>query len=134
MSIPGPQWLRASSSYSPGPSRAGRKGDSQPLPDPDADHGEDIQSMVIADIEARRQVGIKRYGQALHVNNGRDGLLDAYEEAVDLCVYLKQVLVEREIEAARTTIIEDELSADIPCPNCAVESGNTVFGAVVDGL
>lgn len=55
----------------------------------------DIQSQVIADIEARRQVGIHRYGTALQPHNGRDMLLDAYEEAMDLCIYLKGVLVER---------------------------------------
>lgn len=71
-----------------------RDGD-QPLPDPTADVGPDMQSLVIADIEARRLVGIERYGQALHANNGRDALRDAYEEALDLVVYLKQVMVER---------------------------------------
>ena len=28
--------------------------------------------------------------------NGRDALLDAYEEAIDLCMYLKQAIVERD--------------------------------------
>jgi len=35
--------------------------------------------MVIADIEARRQVGVQRYGTALQAHNGRDALRDAYE-------------------------------------------------------
>jgi hypothetical protein len=102
------------------PSRAGRKGDSQDLPV--INDFEDVQSAVIADINARRLVGIDRYGTALQPFNKRNALLDLYEELLDAAMYVKQRL------------IEDELSADIPCPNCAVESGNTVFGAVVDGL
>lgn len=70
-----------------------RDGD-QPLPV--ANDAQDIQSQVIADIEARRQVGIQRYGTALQPHNGRDMLLDAYEEAMDLTIYLKGCLVERD--------------------------------------
>ena len=109
------------------PERAGREGDSQPLPkvlgtcdlsspahrdfiqggyhhNPHQkssacfnwrEMATDVQQAVIADINARRELGIKRYGQALQPNNGRDGLQDAYEEAIDLCMYLKQVLLER---------------------------------------
>lgn len=69
-----------------------REGD-QPLPVIN-DHP-DIQSQVIADIEARRELGIRRYGTALQPHNGRDALRDAYEEALDLAIYLKQVMVER---------------------------------------
>lgn len=63
---------------------------------PVKNEGPCIQDMVIADIEARKLVGIQRYGTVLQPNNGRDALRDAYEEALDLCQYLKQVLVERE--------------------------------------
>lgn len=31
------------------------------------------------------------YGYPLQANNGRDALSDAYQEAIDLCLYLKQV-------------------------------------------
>lgn len=78
----------------PTPERAGRDGDSQPLPTPNG-HA-DVQSAVIRDIEARRDIGIRRYGTALQPHNGRDALLDAYEEAIDLAMYLKQALIERE--------------------------------------
>lgn len=76
----------------PTPTRAGRAGDSQPMPTPN-DHP-DVQSAVIADIEARRALGISRYGTALQPHNGRDALLDAYEEVLDLAMYLKQRLIE----------------------------------------
>src|SRR2546430_13113423 len=70
-----------------------RPGD-QPLPVVNSE--QDIQSLVIADIEARRKVGIDRYGTALQPGNGRDSLRDAYEEALDLACYLRQAIEERD--------------------------------------
>ena len=92
------------------PERANREGDTQPMPQVN-DHP-DIQSQVIADIEARREVGIKRYGTALQPHNGRDALVDAYEEVLDLACYLKQRIVEDESErmawlVAYTEALED---------------------------
>ncbi len=49
---------------------------------------------VIADIEARKEIGLKRYGTLLQAFNGRDALLDAYQEALDLCQYLRQCKAE----------------------------------------
>jgi hypothetical protein len=56
--------------------------------------------MVIADLEARREFGRKKYGDELRVDNGRDALVDAYQEALDLCIYLRQ-----RIEQDRNTVI-----------------------------
>lgn len=47
-------------------------------------------------IEARKQIGIQRYGVPLQPHNGRDALRDAFEEAVDLSTYLAQVIIERD--------------------------------------
>lgn len=74
------------------PERAGREGDSQAMPVVNDEL--DIQSRVIADITARRQLGIRRYGTALQPHNGRSALLDLYEELVDAVMYAKQRLVE----------------------------------------
>jgi hypothetical protein len=49
---------------------------------------------VIADIVARKEIGLKRYGTLLQAFNGRDALLDAYQEALDMCQYLRQVVEE----------------------------------------
>lgn len=54
-----------------------------------------IVDLVITDIINRKQEGIKRYGTPLQANNGRDALLDAYEEALDLAIYLRQVIEEQ---------------------------------------
>jgi hypothetical protein len=55
-----------------------------------------IQDLVAADVAERKQIGIKRYGTPLQAFNGRDALRDAYEEALDLCQYLRQALYERD--------------------------------------
>lgn len=78
----------------PRPEREGREGDTQPMP-----VGNDLPVMhhlVQQDLEARLQVGIKRYGQPLQPHNGRDALRDAYEEVLDLAVYLRQAIYESE--------------------------------------
>jgi hypothetical protein len=54
----------------------------------------DIASMVKADIEARAQLGKKRYGKRLQAHNGRDPLTDAYQEVLDLAMYLRQLIEE----------------------------------------
>lgn len=46
------------------------------------------------DMLDRHEVGIKRYGTALQPYNGRDALTDAYAEALDQTVYLKQAFIE----------------------------------------
>lgn len=52
--------------------------------------------MVQADLDARLALGVERYGQPLQPHNGRNSLRDAYEEALDLCVYLRNALYEQE--------------------------------------
>jgi hypothetical protein len=42
----------------------------------------------------RDQSGFEQYGTHLQAFNGRDALQDAYEEALDLVVYLRQKLYE----------------------------------------
>ena len=71
-----------------------REGD-QPLPVPNSEP--DIQSQVITDIVARRELGISRYGTALQCHNGRDALRDLYEELLDGAMYARQLLAERDV-------------------------------------
>lgn len=66
----------------------------QPAPAPN--DSPDVQSMVLADIATRREIGIERYGVALQPHNGRDMLRDAYEEAIDLAIYLRGAIAERD--------------------------------------
>ena len=55
-----------------------------------------LQLIVVDDIIKRLDLGIERYGTGLQADNGRDMLLDAYEEALDLCVYLRGMMYERD--------------------------------------
>ncbi len=66
----------------------------QPSPLPAA--GRPIADLVAADIAARKAAGIEHYGVPLQAHNGRDALLDAYQEALDLACYLRQALAERD--------------------------------------
>ena len=74
------------------PTRANREGDTQALPT----HNDrtPVADLVIADIERRRAVGIERYGTPLQAFNGRNALIDAYEEVLDLACYLRQRIEE----------------------------------------
>lgn len=55
-----------------------------------------VWDLVLEDIAERDKLGKKRYGVHLRPFNGRDSLQDAYEEALDLVVYLRQVIYERD--------------------------------------
>jgi len=56
----------------------------------------DIADLVVVDIKKRKVMGKAKYGVPLRANNGRNALQDAYEEAQDMTLYLKQKLVEEE--------------------------------------
>ena len=68
---------------------------SRPEPLPDANDNDPIYKKVIRDIQARALFGRSKYGTDLQAHNGRDALMDAYQEALDLCMYLRQVIEER---------------------------------------
>lgn len=55
----------------------------------------DVCTLVKADLEARMIVGQRKYGERLKPNNGRDCLIDAYQEALDLAMYLRQLIYEK---------------------------------------
>lgn len=56
-----------------------------------------VWDLVIADMRQRDAIGRDKYGTRLQVFNGRDALVDAYQEALDLAVYLRQAIYEREV-------------------------------------
>lgn len=67
--------------------------DQQP---PVPNHHPHVVDVVIEDMKTRKQLGIGRYGVALQPFNGRDPLIDAYQEALDLVMYLRQAIMERD--------------------------------------
>jgi hypothetical protein len=72
-----------------------------PEPKPKSNGGVDICPLVIEDLEARKKMGFRKYGTLLQADNGRDALMDAYQEALDLVMYLRQAIEERNQKAAR---------------------------------
>lgn len=87
----------------------------RPEPDPLHNSGDDIWPMVIEeakslrldsqsggvwdtiiqDMEERNAIGTAKYGTPLQAFNGRDPLVDAYQEELDSIVYLRQYFHER---------------------------------------
>lgn len=72
--------------------------DDQPAPIPN--HTAPIWELVVSDMRDRDQVGRQRYGTPLQAHNGRDPIVDAYQEALDQAVYLRQEIEERKLRAA----------------------------------
>ncbi len=64
--------------------------------EPDPVYGEErVLDLVIADLNTRAVAGYKKYSTYLMTYNGRDALVDAYQEALDLVMYLRQAIEER---------------------------------------
>ncbi len=61
---------------------------------------------MIPDFIARRELGRERYGVELTTHNGRDALVDALQEGLDQCLYLRQVYEEVRSENA---VLGDEI-------------------------
>lgn len=64
-------------------------------PPPIPNDGPVMWDLVIMDMKNRDALGRNKYNTPLQPFNGRDALQDAYEEALDLVVYLRQALYER---------------------------------------
>ena len=87
-----------------------------------------VQSEVRADLVERERVGTERYGTPLQPFNGRSGLRDAYEEALDLACYLKQLLIEEELGGT-----DSAGNDDMPCGTAGDHAGGGVPGQPVAG-
>ena len=57
--------------------------------------GPEITPLVIKDLEERYRYGKDKYGEGLRANNGRDPLIDLYQELLDAVLYTRQALEEK---------------------------------------
>ena len=57
----------------------------------------DITDEVCSELQKRAKIGKKKYGERLTVFNGRNSLVDAFEEACELCCYLWQKIREEKM-------------------------------------
>jgi hypothetical protein len=106
-------------------------------------------AVLIADMRERDRIGVERYGVRLQAHNGRNALVDAYQELLDALAYLRQALEENandptEVAYARTlgttAVVRELLSADdyrhtiaksdmaSKCTGAGVMHGATAFG------
>ena len=67
-----------------------------PEPPPVPNDRPAVWDLVMADMRERDLAGHVKYGTRLQPHNGRDSLVDAYQEALDLCVYMRQAIYERD--------------------------------------
>jgi hypothetical protein len=82
----------------------------QPAPKPNA--GVPVWQLVVDDMLQRDRVGRERYGTPLQPFNGRRSIVDAYQEALDLCVYLRQRIAEDDVERTRRLLPEEAALLD----------------------
>src|SRR5690349_14083545 len=66
--------------------------------DPDA---KKLLDQVVDDMRERDRVGRERYGTPLQAGNGRNHLVDAYQELLDYAVYLRTHLEEAHADPLR---------------------------------
>lgn len=67
-----------------------------PQKEPEKSNSPAMWDLVMQDMQDRNKQGTEKYGVSLQAHNGRDALVDAYQEALDLCVYLRQAIYERD--------------------------------------
>jgi len=67
-----------------------------PEPPPIKNNHPAVWDLVLADMKERDEIGKQKYNTRLQPFNGRDSLVDAYQEALDLVVYLRQAIYERD--------------------------------------
>lgn len=68
---------------------------------------------IARDHEKRIDWGEKKYGQRLRTNNGRNALLDAYQEVLDFLSYLMQAILEGHSECQSMFDIAARLASEI---------------------
>jgi hypothetical protein len=89
-------------------------------PKPTANVNEAIWDLVISDMKDRDEVGRERYGTPLQGFNGRDALVDAYQEALDMVVYLRQAIWERDFGKQEVNIPFSQILTNEPQPETVI--------------
>lgn len=83
----------------------------QPAPVPNDSEG--IWSKVIADMRDRDDGGKRKYGTRLQAFNGRDPLVDLYQEGLDLVVYARQAIEEAAVIKAEAAKLRQRIEYGI---------------------
>ena len=72
-----------------------------PEPPPIKNNHPAVWDLVLADMKERDEIGKQKYNTRLQPFNGRDPLVDLYQEILDAAVYIRQVIYERDNPGAK---------------------------------
>lgn len=90
--------------------------------DPDADQpppkpgGVPVQAVLIEALKRRMAFGLKKYGRPLETHNGRDPLIDMWEEMLDMVSYWTQYILEQGVELPGLEQFTKKPEPDGPAP------------------
>jgi len=93
------QWAKqlfAFNAQEQAPDACGRLTEKQPIAVPN--DWPAVWDLVMKDMNDRDKMGTRKHGTRLQPHNGRDALVDAYQEALDLVGYLRQAIYERDAQ------------------------------------
>lgn len=70
-----------------------------------------VYEIVVQDMIERANMGKERYGTFLRTHNGRAALVDAYQELIDLIFYLRQYMLENEINPTDNNAVTERITS-----------------------
>lgn len=79
---------------------------------PEDGTGPDCWELVLDDMESRRALGVEKYGKPLRPDNGRNALVDAYQESLDLVVYLRAAIEQNKALTEELSALKEMLAGD----------------------
>lgn len=72
-----------------------------PVSEEEQGEGAEIYRLVLQDVTERAEFGLRKYGSKLRSTSSVDWLVNAYQEALDLCVYLRGEIAKRELASKK---------------------------------
>lgn len=107
----------------------------QPAPTQAPEGATPVVDLVIADLRARAEAGLRTYGTRLYAHNGRRPDVDALQEVLDLAMYQRQLVAE--IDDVRVVLGASESETLLAAAERAVARQNRYsdeLGEVMDAL
>lgn len=90
--------------------------------------GVEVTPLVIKDLEERAKLGAEKYGGSLHSDDGRNTLIDLYQELLDAVEYIRS-LIEQEKTLRKETL---QAAADIVVKQLTGEESLIVARAILN--
>lgn len=101
----------------------------EPLPRPAIG---DTCKLVAADVEERGRIGVAKYGTPLQPGNGRRNLVDAYQECLDLCIYLRNEIEEEKMRRQEYLLELGQLTAALRAAKSLIEENLVIHPLTED--